>query len=633
MGLLEGLKFFLLGPPQVTWHDTVLDIPRRQVRILLYYLASYPNAVPQERLHYLLWNDKSEAVCRRNMSHLLTHARSILPDKDVLIIKDSLVMLDPQKIWCDVVEFKKFIRSTHKENRAEIFRQAVEYYRGPFLDGLQFSDEQEFENLIELERFHLERNFLNLLYKLILLQKQDGNYESAIEYAYQYLAKDNLSEEVHRQLILLFGLTGKRERALSQYKACEEVLQNELQTNPSMKTQLAYQHVLADSPLNENNMLIHESVEVRPAKIEPLFVNSASYNQLMNLLESNRSGQGGVAMLYGELGIGKSSLFTKALSKIGRDSLIVRAHCDPAVRSLPYWPVKNLLMKEFRSHPSTRAMIPEFLGSNPASAGMAQEIVESTATDAISKDKYFTLLVNSIVSLADEPGGLILCIEDLEWADTDTLELFLFLSRYTKSKKLWLLGSYCCPDHNHLIDFLHKLNLTEGLLGSVKVQCLGENEINLMVRFWIGDLKADQSFIRHLHHLSGGNPFFISEILRWITESGISATELMDNKSLTLPPTVSKTIMYRLGRLSRVERRVLEVAAVIGFSCKVDQISELSDLSVMQILDALDELVSRHFLSGKSTQYQFVHELVRQAVLDEMSSSRRQFLEESYLGQ
>ena len=628
-----GLKFYLLGPPRVTWNDSVLDISRRQVRILLYYLASYPNAVPQERLHYLLWNDKSEAVCRRNMSHLLTHARSVLPEKDVLIIKDSLVMLDPQKIWCDVVEFKNLIRSAQKDNRSDIFKQAIECYRGPFLDGLQFSGEQEFENLIELERFNLERNYLNLLYKLILIEKQDGNYESAIEYAYQYLAKDNLSEEVHRQLILLYGLTGNRERALNQYRMFEEVLENELQTKPSMKTQLAYQHVLADSPSNENNMLVHESVEVRPVKIEPLFFNLESYDQFVNLLGGTiRTDHGGAAMLYGELGIGKSNLITKALSRIGRGRLIVRAHCDPAVRSLPYWPIKNLLMKEFRSHPSTRAMIPEFFSSNRNPSGTVPGNTEDNTSDAVSKDNYFTLLVNCIASLADEPGGLILCIEDLEWADKDTLELFLYLNRYTQSKKLWLLGSYCCPDHEHLIDFINKLQLTEGFLGSVQIRGVGENEISSMIKFWIGDQKADQRFVKHLHYLSGGNLFFISEILRWITESGISVNELVDNKTLTLPPTVSKTISYRLGRLSQAERRVLEVAAAIGFSFKVDQVSELSDLSVMQILDALDELVSRHFLSAKSTQYQFVHELVRQAVLEGMSPARRQFLEENLSG-
>jgi len=627
-----GLKFYLLGPPQVTWNDTVLDIPRRQVRILLYYLASYPNAVPQERLHYLLWNDKPEAVCRRNMSHLLTHARSSLPDKNALVVKDSLVMLDPQSIWCDVVEFKNLIHSSQKDDSLDIFKQAIEYYRGPFLDGLQFSDEPEFENLIELERFTLERNYLNLLHKLIMAEKQDENYESAIEYAYQYLAKDNMAEEIHRQLIMLFGLTGNREWALKQYKICEEVLRSELQTEPSMKTRLAYQHVLAESLPTENTMLVEKSLEVRPVKMEPLFFNSESYVQFMNLLDgTGQSEHGYVAMLHGELGIGKSSIFTKVFSKIGRNKLVIRARCDPAVRSIPYWSIKNLLLKEFKSHPSTKAILPEFIGSTRVHSLVPQETDENIPLGGESKDKFFTLLINSIVALAGEPGGLIFCIEDLEWADAETLELFLYLSRFTQDRNLWLFGSYCCPEHKYLIDFLHKLQFADGLLGDMQVYGVGEKEVNSMAKFWIGNLAADEKFIKRLHRLSGGNPFFISELLRLISESGMSAKELLDEKKLTLPQTVTKTINYRLSRLSPTERRVLEVAAAVGFTFKVDQVSELADLSVIQVLDALDELASRHFLVIRSTQYQFAHELVRQAVLDGMSLARRQFLEESRL--
>jgi DNA-binding SARP family transcriptional activator len=627
-----GLKFYLLGPPQVTWNDTVLDIPRRQVRVLLYYLASYPNAVPQERLHYLLWNDKPEAVCRRNMSHLLTHARSSLPDKNALVVNDSLVMLDPQSIWCDVEEFKKLIHSSSKDGRLDNFKQAVEYYRGPFLDGLQLPDEPEFESLIELERFNLERNYLNLLYKLVMTEKRGGNYESAIEYAYQYLARDNLAEEVHRQLIMLHGLTGNRERALNQYKICKDVLHSELQAEPSMKTMLAYQHVLAESPSTENNIPVQKSLEMHSAKIEPMFVDSESYDHFINLLEgADRSDHGYVAMLHGELGIGKSSLFTRVFSRTGRNKLVIRARCDSAVRSIPYWPIKNLLMREFKAHASTRAIVPEYIGGTRIPSGVPEGTDENISADAASKEKFFTVLVNSIVALAEEPGGLIFCIEDLEWADPETLELFLYLSRYTQTKKIWLFGSYCCPENQCLVDFLHKLQFVDGFLGDIQIRGVGKKQIETTVKFLIGDLKFDENFIRHLHHLSGGNPLFISELLRLMAESGLSMKDLMDEKIMTLPPTASKTIKYRLSRLSQTERRVLEVAAAIGFTFKVDRVSQLSDLSVMQVLDALDELVSRHFLQIRSTQYQFAHELVRQTILNDMSPARRQYLEESCL--
>ena len=625
-----GLKFYLLGPPQVTWNDSVLDISRRQVRILLYYLASFPNAIPQERLHYLFWSDKSETECRRNFSHLLTHARSSLPEKDVLIVKDSLIMMDHQRVWCDVVEFKELIRSAQKESRLDVFKQAVESYRGSFLDGLQFSDESEFENLIELERSSLERNYLNLLYKLMLIEKQNGDYEAAIERGYQYLSIDNLSEEVHRQLIMLHGLNGNRERASGQYRICEDMLMRELQAKPSMKTQLVYQRALADSLVEETNPLFKDSVDVRIIRDEPGFVNKESLNQFVELLTGSKPG--GIAMLYGELGVGKSSLFSKVLSEYGMGKLVLRTRCDPGTCSLSYWPIKHLLLRECKTHPSISMLMPESLSVNPVSAGVAQVTNADAALDVFSKEYYFTLFANCILALADGQEGLILCIEDMEWADVDTLDLFLHLCRYTNSKKIILLGSYCCPDNENLKGFLDKLSLANGFLGSVKVQGVNLDEIGSMVKYWIGDGKTDRKLIKRLHQLSGGNPFFISEILRWIAESGMTVDALDDNGFLQLPSTISKAVDFRLSRLNRVERRVLEVAAVIGYSFSFEQISDLSDLSVMQILDALDELVNRHFLFARSAKYQFAHELLRQSILEGMSLARRQFLEKNFLG-
>jgi len=629
-----GLKFHLLGTPYITWNDTVLDVSRRQVRVLLYYLASYPNAVPQERLHYLFWADKSESECRRNLSHLLTHARSSLPEKDIFISKDSLIMLDPQKIWCDVVLFKDLIRSAQKNNHAENFKQAADYYRGPFLDGLQFSDEKEFENLIELERFNLERNYLNLLYKLILIEKQDGDNEAAIEYAYQYLARDNLSEEVHRQLITLHGLTGNRERALAQYQICKELLEQELHATPSMKTRLAYQHILADTPPGESSMFVTKTANIRPVKPGPLLVSTNSYNEFINLFDGVlRTGHGGTIMLYGELGIGKSNLLTKVLQVTGKGKIIVRAQCDPGVQSLSYWPIKNLLMRESNSRPSIKEMMAEYSEKSWVPIDKVLTKAEDIISDPGTKDKLFTLMVNSILALADESDGLILCVEDMEWADTDSLELFLYLNNYSQNKKIWLIGSYCCPENNYLIDFLKKLQLSNGFMGSVKMQGMSNEEIASTIKIWVGDTKADPYFIERLYQLSGGNPFFVSEIMRWIVESSIPLDELLKNNNLSLPPTIFKTVDYRLSRLSQEERRVLEIAAVIGLSFKIDRIREFSDLSIMQILDALDELVNRHFLFVRSTHYQFVHELIRQAVLEGMSPARKQFLIETFLGE
>lgn len=89
------LKFYLLGPANVTWKQIPLNIARRQVRTLLYPLTTKESAVPLERLHYLLWSDKPEIFCRPNLSHRLTHTRKSLPKKEIIIVINA--DFDPAK--------------------------------------------------------------------------------------------------------------------------------------------------------------------------------------------------------------------------------------------------------------------------------------------------------------------------------------------------------------------------------------------------------------------------------------------------------------------------------------------------------------------------------------------------------
>ena len=450
-----GLKFFLLGPPYVTWNDSVLDIPRRQVRGILYYLATYPNAIPKERLHYLLWNDKPEEVCRRNLSHLLTHMRRVLPDDKILVVRNSLLMLDHEQIWCDAVEFKDLIRTSIENEQYQAFQRANELYRGPFLDGKQMPGGREFEYLIERERNYLEHNHLNLLYKLILIEQRQENFEAAIEYAYQYLAIDDLAEEVHRQLITLFGLTGQRERAIAQYKICEDLLIKELQVKPSQKTQAAFEAILSEKLLEVRRDASRRGVtEIRPVKDNPTFISKESLDQLNNMVNRGDHGAWGITLICGELGIGKTSLLTKYLANYQKDNLILRTKCNPGSHSIRYWPIRQICLAASKSnHPVLMGKSDILDEIRQGMFRISDDHLIPTGTqdsNTLTKEYYFNLFTKTIIGLADVAGALILCFEDLEWADEDTLNLILYLCVYLGEKNLLILGTYCCEDNDYL---------------------------------------------------------------------------------------------------------------------------------------------------------------------------------------
>lgn len=631
------LKFFLLGPSYATWNNSVLNIPRLQVRTLLFYLATYPNAIPQERLHYLFWNDKSETQCRRNLSHLLTHVRKVLPDDKILIVLNSLLMLDHEKIWCDVVEFKKLLRTSKGDDQYQAFQQANELYRGPFLEGLQLPGGREFEYLIEHERFYLERNYLNLVYKLIVLEKGLGNLEAAIEHAYQYLAIDDLSEEVHRQLITLYGLSGKRERALVQYKTCEDILMRELQTKPSKKTQAIYQKVLSGKLTEDENIAVRGVVaEIRPVRDDPTFISKERLNQLNNVINQGDKYLSGIALISGELGIGKSSLLSKYLEGYENDILVLRTKCNPGSRSLKYWPVRQICSAASKvEHPSLANKIDALDDIKRCMLRLTDNYFlpeEANSSNGLKKEAHFSLFTQIIFKLAEAAGGLILCFEELEWADEDTLDLILYLCSYLRENKLLIIGSYCCEGNEYLKKFLQNVHLTDDFLGDMRIGGIDLDTSRIIVKYWLGEFEGLQLLSEKLHRASGGNPFFLSEILRWMFEAEISVAELLQSENIPLPTSVSKAVGFRLSRLSALELKILEIAAIIGYSFSLDQIIELAEFSPMQVIDALDGMVVRHLLESHSSNYQFRHELIYQSVLERMSPARKQILERNLSG-
>ena len=74
-----ALEGDLLGPPQVRWAGQPVVLPRRQLRALLYRLATSPQPVPRDQLSFLFWPDIPEAAARRKLIVLLNHLRSALP--------------------------------------------------------------------------------------------------------------------------------------------------------------------------------------------------------------------------------------------------------------------------------------------------------------------------------------------------------------------------------------------------------------------------------------------------------------------------------------------------------------------------------------------------------------------------
>jgi DNA-binding SARP family transcriptional activator len=237
------LSIHLLGLPIVQRASAYLEIPRREVRALLYRLATRLEPVSREQLCFLFWPDTPESSARRALSHLLTHLRNALPRAEAVLTWDEHIGLDPQYAWSDTAAFEQLRTASATSTRVEALQQAVVLYRGPFLSGISLNCSAEFELWVLGERRAWERLYLESLAVLIEAETAHSAYEAAITYAQRYLCADDLAEEVHRRLIELYAAIGDRAAAIRQFESCTAVLGSELGVSPQPMTWAAYRVV------------------------------------------------------------------------------------------------------------------------------------------------------------------------------------------------------------------------------------------------------------------------------------------------------------------------------------------------------------------------------------------------------
>jgi len=655
------LWIYLLGPPGTKWAGHPLPIPRRQVRALLYRLAARLQPVPREHLCFLFWPDTSESIARRNLSHLLTHLRRILPMPEMLVTSEDYVGLTPHLAWSDTVAFERLCAALipHPlrplsplpmlgEGRGswgewgEGLQQAVDLYRGPFLAGFSLSISPEFEAWATQERHIWEHKYLKVLEALIEEWTARGEYDVAITYARRYLQTDDLDEDMHRRLIELYAAAGDRSSALRQFERCVAVLERELGVSPLPETRTAYQAVLEGRPSPLQRPVIKPTWTTLPSLEVPLVGRDDVLRQLKWAYVRSRFGYGGVVLISGEAGIGKSRLMQDFVTGLEGKATVVVGGGYEAEQGMPYWPLVEALRPYLPAinwtaldiEPSYLAEVARLL---PELRTLIPDLPTSTSVDpGQEQGRLFQALTCWLLSLAVQHPPLILCLDDLQWADEATLSWLGYLARHLKRAPILVLGAYRTEEAAAVATLRTGL-VRLGILQEIRLEGLPQIEVLRLVRHLSGQSSGAELFSQRLHQETGGSPFFLLETLRAMFEAGIlwedeagwstgvdEITE--DYRELPLPDTVYEVIRDRLRRLSPQARQVLEAGAVVGHQFDFELVRATSGRREGEVVDALDTLLARQVISEHEGSYRFNHDLIRAVVKAGLSPVRRQLL-------
>ena len=244
---MSKLSLYIFGSPRLELDGAVLEVKRRRVMALLVYLALTGRRHNREKLIDLLYHEQAASLTRNDFRQRLSNLKSLIGDDFVEIDRGGVLIPHSSDLWIDVVAFRDNLASAKGLGRgarfAAVLKRAIDLYRGEFLSGFYLRNSPGFETWQLSERRALEDDYLYTLKSAFTWHRSEEECDQSIEYANRLLGFDQLDESMHRDLMKIYDLVGRRSAAKRQYEECKTVLKRDLGINPSEETEQVYRNL------------------------------------------------------------------------------------------------------------------------------------------------------------------------------------------------------------------------------------------------------------------------------------------------------------------------------------------------------------------------------------------------------
>jgi DNA-binding CsgD family transcriptional regulator len=334
---------------------------------------------------------------------------------------------------------------------------------------------------------------------------------------------------------------------------------------------------------------------------------------LRGAVSAAAAGEGGVVVVRGPAGAGKSSLLAAlAVDDVAAGGQIRRARCGELEREFAFGVVHQLLDPLLRSASPEEA--DRLLSGAAASAaplfGRGEEPVGAGAADA-----SFAVLhgLYWLLATVAEESPLILVIDDLQWADEPSLRLCDFLARRIAELPVLLVAGVRVGESPEVEDLIDGWDAE-----TLESPPLSVEATRVVVEAAVGE-PIDADVAAAAHEATGGNPLLLSELARSLAHWDGAPTA--DVVRAAVPSSVARSVGRRLRRLTPEDLRAAQVLAVLGDGVALPVVAEVGGLDPVALAAATDRLEEAGFLGGRPPR--FVHALIRQAVVDGVPGGER----------
>jgi class 3 adenylate cyclase/tetratricopeptide (TPR) repeat protein len=356
-------------------------------------------------------------------------------------------------------------------------------------------------------------------------------------------------------------------------------------------------------------------------------------------LDEARAGHGGLVMLVGEPGIGKSRTIEEFAEQArAGGALVLAGRCFEGEWAPPYAPFAEAIAGYAKDADPDVLRADLGHGAPPVARlvpSLRERLPDIGEPVPLNPDEErFRLLdaVSQFIIATSARAPIVLVLDDLHWADGGTIAMLRHVARFLPGQRTLVLGAYRDVelDRQHpLADALAALR-SAAEYERILVKGLDEAEVRaLLTDFAEQDVPDD--FVHAISAETDGNPFFIREVLIHLAEEGKIYQQdgrWASNVSIAemgIPEGVRQVIGRRLSRLPESANRLLTAASGFNGPFRVGLAAGAAGLNEAEALDAVDAALDAQLVqpSGDPESYDFAHALIRHTLYSELSPSRQ----------
>lgn len=612
-----SLRLQILGPLRLWRGDVELDPgPRQQAFLLAVLLARADRPVSRAELIDLIWDGEAPASALNVIHKYVGALRRVLQPGLSARGTGSYVhrrgdgyLFQSGNSGLDLVAFRelgKVARTAvvRRQHRMALDRmvEALALWHGPAGDGLG-------QGLFASPMFlALNGEFFEMCVAAAALAVPLGQPERVLPALRLAASMAPLNEGVHAALATSLGAAGHRAEALVTLRAARTRLVDELGVDPGPALRAAQRRVLAHR--------LETTIDGGTERADDGLVGrTGELAVLRETVSSAFAGGTGIVIVEGEPGVGKTRLLQEAAAEADRrGALVVWGSCLEGDGTPSMWPWVEVVTEVLNGLPD--AAREKWLAKGLGRLVETRDEAVLSLPDSSTQFRLFETVVALVAEVAARRPVQLL-VDDLQWADIASLQLFSHLAARLPSRTVvvgMLRDRAPTPGSN----LTHMLGAVSRVPGHrrIRVGPLTVVEVAELVRRESGqDAGADA---RAIHARTAGNAYLVRELSRLLAGTWSSA-------STSVPATVRDVVRTRTAGLDEDARNLLQVAALIGKQVGLRLLAAAAGFDARTCLDRLEPLESLGLVEptpGDPYTFRFVHDLVREAVVGILPTGR-----------